>query len=120
MEYKTGILTKTADGWAVNDGGKMIPLDDQYYNPANQSKSFVWDDCRYNDGETIKYTIYDKYVEPPPNIHSNRGGTTPIAQIVEDWDHIFQRIPLGRAPHEDYLLLANFLKEHYGEPRRIK
>ena len=121
MEYNQGVLIKTSTGWDIKDGEKSIPLDTDHYNTSNLSRSFIWNDCRYNEGETIKYRIHNKYVEPPADIHPNRGGITQVAQIIEDWDHIFQRLPLGKeVPDKDYVLLVKFLKENYGEPQRLK
>lgn len=120
-----GKLIKIETGWFVEDpNGKMYPLSEEHFNPLSKASSFIWNDSRYESGETIDFDVFNRYVEPPADsgIHSNRGSEIPTARIVEDWDHILQGLltTFKPGPLGGYLELVSFLKKNYRAPIRLK
>lgn len=66
------------------------------------------------DGEQVEFEIEETYIEPPPDIHPNRGGYKRVAKLIPKkptWDDIFKYC--GWFDKAD---MIEFLKENYHTP----
>jgi len=112
-----GTLTKTQNGWRVNE---TLPVHPDCLKEQTGT-AFIWNDSVYRDGDKVEFEIQTIYVEPADSIHCNRGDDVVHAMIGTEWPRIFEgfigavkQIP----PTGNYWQMTEYLEENYYPPKR--
>jgi len=93
---KEGILSQKDGEWFVDYQSKNIPIKD-----INDAKLF--------EGKSVRFDMVDVYVEPPGDIHPNRGGYKKMASLIPQ----IEQIKIGEGCFGSYVQIdGQDLNEH--------
>ncbi len=124
---KKGICKKNPNGWEI-EYEELQPhagVSKMGTGPGAGKKIYVTktipvhpSDFKFcEEGQELEFNEYLEYIEPPDDIHPNRGGHKLLAKI-SSWEVMRKLFDTGRFPDRDIDHIINTLKDNFFEPGR--